>query len=90
METTFADVTELAESCRFTDCAHLTEPGCAVLAAVADGTLPERRLDSWRRLAREAAWQERRSDARLAAAERSRVKQMVVSYRRTQRTHPGR
>lgn len=46
-----------------------------MLAAVEDGELTERRLESWRRLAREAAHQARRADARLAAQERARVRQ---------------
>jgi ribosome biogenesis GTPase len=90
LETTFADVAELAEACRFADCGHDTEPGCAVRAAVADGSLPARRLDSWRRLAREAAYQERRSDARLAAAERNRVRRATVAYHRLQQGRPAR
>lgn len=90
LETTFADVTELAEACRFADCGHGSEPGCAVQAAVADGSLPARRLDSWRRLAREAAYQERRSDARLAAAERNRVRRATVAYHRLQQGRPAR
>src|SRR5690606_527058 len=52
---TFADVEELAQSCRFRDCTHTTEPGCAVVAAVEAGELPERRLESWHTLRREAA-----------------------------------
>jgi len=61
-EETYADVEELAAGCRFADCAHETEPGCAVRAAVE----PER-LDAWRKLAREQAWVE---DRRAAARER--------------------
>jgi ribosome biogenesis GTPase len=49
----FADVDELAAVCRFSDCAHEREPGCAVLAAVESGTLPPERLASWRKLQRE-------------------------------------
>jgi ribosome biogenesis GTPase / thiamine phosphate phosphatase len=67
----FPEVAELTDQCRFRDCAHETEPGCAVLAAVEDGTLDERRLASWRKLGREAAYQARRADARLQAAERA-------------------
>lgn len=87
---TFADVAELAEDCRFADCGHESEPGCAVLAAVEDGTLPARRLDSWRRLGREAARQERRADARLAQAERMRVRRTTAAYHRFTRARPGR
>ncbi|MGW0736072.1 ribosome small subunit-dependent GTPase A [Streptomyces sp. NPDC002851] len=49
----FAEIAELAEECRFHDCAHEAEPGCAVLAALDDGALPRRRLDSYRKLLRE-------------------------------------
>jgi len=46
----FADVEELASRCRFGDCRHETEPGCAVRDAVADGSLDPRRLESYRKL----------------------------------------
>jgi ribosome biogenesis GTPase len=65
----FADVEELAARCRFNDCGHGSEPGCAVQAAVESGELTERRLSSWRKLHREAAIRERRVDARLREAE---------------------
>lgn len=63
----FAEIEELAELCRFTDCAHAGEPGCAVADAVAEGVLAERRLASYRKLQRENAWAAARSDARLRA-----------------------
>lgn len=47
---TFADIESLAERCRFPDCLHDDEPGCAVVAAAADASLPTERLDSWRKL----------------------------------------
>ncbi|HEX9259721.1 MAG TPA: ribosome small subunit-dependent GTPase A [Acidimicrobiales bacterium] len=50
LDEAFADVTSLAEHCRFRDCAHDVEPGCAVLAAVQSGTLLPARLRSWRNL----------------------------------------
>jgi ribosome biogenesis GTPase / thiamine phosphate phosphatase len=53
----FADIAELAAACRFADCAHQTEPGCAVLAALADGRLERRRYDSYLKLRREVAFQ---------------------------------
>jgi ribosome biogenesis GTPase len=49
----FADVEALASNCRFNDCAHEAEPGCAVLNAIESGKLDERRLDSYRKLKRE-------------------------------------
>jgi ribosome biogenesis GTPase len=70
----FSDIEEFAEQCRFADCAHEGEPGCAVLAAVADGTVPERRLASYRKLLRENEWIASRTDARLAAERRQEWK----------------
>jgi ribosome biogenesis GTPase len=89
LDTTFADVAELVAQCRFADCHHAGEPGCAVQAALDSGELAERRFDSWRRLAREAAYQARRSDARLAAEEKHRWKQQTREYQRGLRG-PGR
>jgi ribosome biogenesis GTPase len=63
----FADIEGLAEECRFQDCAHLAEPGCAVLAALEEGTLAHRRLESYRKLQRENAWIASRTDQRLRA-----------------------
>ncbi len=53
IDTLFAEITELAPSCRFRDCTHAHEPGCAVQAAVASGTLDPNRLGRWRKLSRE-------------------------------------
>jgi ribosome biogenesis GTPase len=69
---TFGDVEELAAQCRFSDCAHRTEPGCAVQAALEDGTLPFARWASYKKLQRELAHLERRLDKRLQAEERKR------------------
>jgi ribosome biogenesis GTPase len=46
----FAEITELAPACRFRDCTHAHEPGCAVQAAVTAGNLSEARVDRWRKL----------------------------------------
>ncbi|MFE7326769.1 ribosome small subunit-dependent GTPase A [Streptomyces sp. NPDC057565] len=61
----FSDVEELARECRFHDCNHESEPGCAVLAAIEDGALPERRLDSYRKLLRENQRIVAKTDARV-------------------------
>lgn len=50
LEILFAEITELAPECRFNDCTHAHEPGCAVRAAVAAGDVPTERLDRWRKL----------------------------------------
>ncbi|WP_328505836.1 ribosome small subunit-dependent GTPase A [Streptomyces sp. NBC_00391] len=63
----FTEIEELAADCRFHDCAHLAEPGCAVLGAVESGELPERRLDSYHKLIRENQRIVAKSDARVRA-----------------------
>lgn len=60
LDDAFADLSELARECRFGDCRHETEPGCAVRAAVDDGVLAETRVDAWRRLLEERATSQRR------------------------------
>jgi ribosome biogenesis GTPase len=62
VDRTFADLAELAAGCRFRDCAHEHETGCAVLAAVERGEFPLERLESFRRLQRELAHNARRED----------------------------
>jgi ribosome biogenesis GTPase len=71
LDATFADVVELTAMCRFSDCAHAGEPGCAVAAALADGRLAPRRWESYQKLLREQRWLEMRYDARLRAQERA-------------------
>jgi len=55
LEVTFSDIAALATRCRFSDCSHQSEPGCAVQSAIADGVLSERRLASFQKLDREQA-----------------------------------
>ncbi len=61
----FSEIEELAEECRFSDCGHESEPGCAVRLAVETGELPVRRLESYRKLMRENQWITAKTDARL-------------------------
>ncbi|MES5818747.1 ribosome small subunit-dependent GTPase A [Streptomyces sp. RG80] len=63
----FAEIEELAERCRFHDCAHEAEPGCAVLDAIETGELAERRLESYRKLIRENQRIVAKTDARVRA-----------------------
>ena len=58
LETTFADIRDLARGCHFKDCTHLNEPGCAVLKAVKNGELNERRYQNYLKLRRESAYLE--------------------------------
>ena len=89
LDLTFSDVVEFAANCRFNDCGHELEPGCAVLAAVADGELDPDRLDAWRQLVAEGHRQELRRDARLRAEERRKYKVMNKSMRRLDRDRKG-
>jgi ribosome biogenesis GTPase len=82
----FSDVEELAAACRFADCGHAGEPGCAVQASIDAGDLSAERMQSWRRLQRELSWQARRTDARLRAEEKARWK----AVHRSQRARGGR
>lgn len=77
----FSEIEQLAADCRFQDCSHESEPGCAVLAALEDGTLPHRRLDSYRKLLRENAWIASRTDQRLRAELRREWKQRSAAGR---------
>ncbi|MFS4091762.1 ribosome small subunit-dependent GTPase A [Streptomyces sp. AF1A] len=61
----FTEIEELAGRCRFHDCAHEREPGCAVLSAVESGELAARRLESYRKLVRENQWIVAKTDARV-------------------------
>jgi ribosome biogenesis GTPase len=88
LDLVFADVDELAAHCRFSDCGHQSEPGCAVREALETGELPERRWESYVKLQREARWMAMRHDARLKAEEKSRWKRMTKEYREHGRNRP--
>jgi len=83
IDQTFADVAELAAECRFRDCAHEGEPGCAVLAAVAGGRLAAERLESYRKLLRELRHLEVKGDPRAQAEARKRRRSFARSLRRS-------
>lgn len=74
VETAFADVEDLAGRCRFRDCTHETEPGCAVREAVSTGRLDPARLASYRTLRAEVAYLERRSNAGAQSERKQRDK----------------
>lgn len=69
---TFPDVERLIASCRFGDCGHESEPGCAVRAALTAGDLEERRWRNWQKLQREAQWMAMRTDPQARSAARKR------------------
>ena len=83
LDAAFADVTSLAAECRFTDCAHETEPGCAVREALDAGSLAPERLESFRKLEREEAMLARRLDKRAQSDARRQRRVFARSRRRT-------
>ncbi len=89
LEAAFDDVAEVAARCRFGDCRHEGEPGCAVLAAVDSGELPAERLASHRKLAREVRSVEIRSDPLARTAERKRWRAIQTSVRGHMRAKYG-
>lgn len=78
LDSAFNDIEELAAGCRFSDCGHVDEPGCAVLEAIDEGRLDVARLDSLRRLQRELEHLERRQDV---AAQRRRGRKFGAMYK---------
>jgi ribosome biogenesis GTPase len=78
---TFGDIEELAGSCRFSDCRHSGEPGCAVATAVAGGRLSAERVESYHKLEREREYLERRHDAKAQAEANRRLRPLMRSMR---------
>ena len=81
LDTTFGEISELAAKCRFSDCAHEQEPGCAVREALSNGALAEERFTSYRKLQREMRALEIRKDNRL----RSEARKERARFARSQR-----
>jgi ribosome biogenesis GTPase len=78
MAGTFADVDELALTCRFSDCSHESEPGCAVREVV-----DPHRLESWRKLGRELRHLELKQDARARSEARKEWRRFTKSMRKS-------
>ena len=85
LDEVFTDIEQLALDCRFPDCGHQSEPGCAVKLALSAGTLEAGRLQSYRKLQRELRSFAARSDARLRADERRKWKQIAIANRAKER-----
>jgi ribosome biogenesis GTPase / thiamine phosphate phosphatase len=83
LDSTFGEIAELAAACRFSDCAHEQEPGCAIKAALADGSLPTERWSSYRKLQRELRALEIRKDARLQSEARKEIKRRQRRMRKS-------
>jgi ribosome biogenesis GTPase len=81
LDSAFAEIAELALACRFRNCAHTLENGCAVQAALAGGELDPERWRSYQKLHAEIAWQERKTDVHAAQAEKQRWKKIHKAAR---------
>jgi len=88
MDASFADVAALADECRYRDCGHQGEPGCAVAAAAADGRLDGARLESYHKLQREIAAAERRRDPILGQRPKRRWKEVQVAFHARTKVDP--
>ncbi|MGA9141934.1 MAG: ribosome small subunit-dependent GTPase A [Methanocella sp.] len=82
----FRDIDELARRCRFSDCKHETEPGCAIKAALRDGTLSEKRLESYRKLQKELAAVERKKNPELMIEDKKKWKQIAKTAKEINRS----
>ena len=78
---TFADIEELARECRFGDCKHEGEPGCAVRAAVENGALDEARVENRKKLEREQEFQRRKTDPEAMHEYKTKVSRMMRGVR---------
>ncbi|HEX7138717.1 MAG TPA: ribosome small subunit-dependent GTPase A [Vicinamibacterales bacterium] len=81
VDASFDDIRRLAAGCRYTDCAHDREPGCAVRAAIDAGRLGADRLDHYRHLLREAAFEAEKHDQALAAEKKRLWKRVARAQR---------
>ncbi|WNS73899.1 ribosome small subunit-dependent GTPase A [Bacillus sp. DTU_2020_1000418_1_SI_GHA_SEK_038] len=77
----FTDIEEIAKQCKYRDCSHTQEPGCAVALAINNGLLDSNRLVSYKKLQRELAYLERKQDQRAQLEEKKRWKSMNISMK---------
>lgn len=89
IDQTFADIQELAARCRFRDCRHRTEPGCAVRAAVQADTLDAQRLESFHKLEKEERFLEGKQDAAVRSQRTKELRRIMKAVNRFYR-HRGR
>ncbi len=82
LEQTFADIQTLAQECRFRDCRHESEPGCAVCSAAAEGAIAEERLASYHKLEKEERFIEAKQDAAVRAARTKELKRLLKDVNR--------
>ncbi len=82
VEETFEDIEELATQCRFRDCRHSGEPGCAVVAAIESGEIDPGRLENYEKMLKERAYQERRTDKAAQLREKERWKKIMKDFKK--------
>jgi ribosome biogenesis GTPase len=82
VDESFEDIEELALKCRFRNCQHVSEPGCAVRSALEDGTLDSARFQSHQKLLRELDYQERASSTRQQQLFKDRAKKLTARHKR--------
>lgn len=85
IEKAFSDIANTACNCKFKDCTHHGEPGCAVLQAVEKGLISEERLSSYHRLVNELMFQSRKSEIGLKRLEKERYKKIAVDIKKYQK-----
>jgi len=89
LDKSFADIDELASGCRFSDCSHELEPGCAVMEAVENATISEERINNYKKLKKELTYLERKTDVGADRAEKERWKTVSKIQRRYSQEHKG-
>ncbi|MBC7018060.1 ribosome small subunit-dependent GTPase, partial [Salmonella enterica subsp. enterica serovar Enteritidis] len=82
VEGAFADITELATSCKYTDCRHSGEPGCAIRAAIEARTLDAERFASWAKLERERGERKARQDVFAQLPQKRRARSGAAALRK--------
>jgi ribosome biogenesis GTPase len=85
LDSAFGEIGVLAESCRFRDCTHQSEPGCSVKQAIADGELEPERLSSFQKLKREMEYNDRRKDLAAQSELKKRWKRIHKAMRKESR-----
>jgi ribosome biogenesis GTPase len=85
LDASFPDIEELAATCKFSNCSHLEEPGCAVLQAIETGTLEQDRLDAYSKLQKELKYLATQTDVAAAQERKQSYKQGQKQYNQMMR-----
>jgi ribosome biogenesis GTPase / thiamine phosphate phosphatase len=80
----FEDIGVMAKNCRFSDCRHVNEPGCAIRAAIQEGLMSEQRLESYSKLQKELVFLESKQNQALRLVEKQKAKTMAKNIRKIQ------